>query len=106
MGSLIEIRDRRQDFMPLNFPVEDIHLIVQLPVLFNACIKLGVVIPLSRATPSSLWIPAEDVLDMPWLILKVVSGILARLIPNQNRRCETYYICALHILIFQSWRRN
>ena len=33
-----------EDFMPLNFPVEDIHLIVQLPVLFNACIKLGIVI--------------------------------------------------------------
>ncbi|GFV72045.1 uncharacterized protein TNCV_2459781 [Trichonephila clavipes] len=44
MGSIIEIKERRQDFMPLNFPVEDIHLIVQLPVLSNACIKLGVVI--------------------------------------------------------------
>ncbi|GFU91727.1 uncharacterized protein TNCV_1795941 [Trichonephila clavipes] len=43
MSSVIEIREMRQDFMLLNFPVEDIHLVVQLPVLFNACIKLGAV---------------------------------------------------------------
>ncbi|GFX64057.1 transposable element Tcb2 transposase [Trichonephila clavipes] len=43
MGSVIEVKERRQDFMSLNFPVEDIHLIVRLSVLFNACIKLGVV---------------------------------------------------------------
>ncbi|GFW30081.1 uncharacterized protein TNCV_1696961 [Trichonephila clavipes] len=44
MGSIIETRESRQDFMPFNFPVEDLHLIVQFTVLFNACIKLGVVI--------------------------------------------------------------
>ncbi|PRD34487.1 UNVERIFIED_CONTAM: hypothetical protein NCL1_14461 [Trichonephila clavipes] len=48
--------------MPLNFPVEDIHLTVQLPVLFNACIKLGVVIGVSPyLVPHLQWIPAEDV---------------------------------------------
>ncbi|GFY09134.1 uncharacterized protein TNCV_4663251 [Trichonephila clavipes] len=63
MGSIIEIRERRQDFMPLNFPVEDIHLIEQLPVLFNACIKLGVVIDVfSYLVPHLQRIPAEDVL--------------------------------------------
>ncbi|PRD26779.1 UNVERIFIED_CONTAM: hypothetical protein NCL1_37166 [Trichonephila clavipes] len=31
-GSIIEMRESRDDFMPLNFPVEDIHLIVQLPM--------------------------------------------------------------------------
>ncbi|GFX35927.1 DUF4817 domain-containing protein [Trichonephila clavipes] len=64
-------------------------------------------IPLSRATSSSLRIPAEDGLeDMPWPILKVVSGILAGLVPTQNRRYGTYYIRTFHILIVQSWRRN
>ncbi|GFW88406.1 uncharacterized protein TNCV_2287321 [Trichonephila clavipes] len=48
--------------MPLNFPVEDIHLIVQLPVLFNACIKLGVVTDVfPYLVPHLLRIPAEDV---------------------------------------------
>ncbi|GFV55364.1 uncharacterized protein TNCV_5010601 [Trichonephila clavipes] len=65
MSSVIEIRERQQDLMPLNFPVKDIHLIVLLPVLFKACIKLGVVnrrIPLSHAALSSLRTPAEDAL--------------------------------------------
>ncbi|GFS55675.1 uncharacterized protein TNCV_131841 [Trichonephila clavipes] len=63
MGSVIEIRERRQDFMPLNFPVEDIHLIVQLPVLFNACIKLGVIIDVfPYLLPHLQRISAEDVL--------------------------------------------
>ena len=44
VGNVIEIRERQQDFMLINFPVEDIHLIVQLAALFNACRKLGVVI--------------------------------------------------------------
>ncbi|GFV02775.1 uncharacterized protein TNCV_619731 [Trichonephila clavipes] len=49
--------------MPLNFPVEDIHLIVQLPVLFNACIKLGVPIDVfPYLVPHLQRIPAEDVL--------------------------------------------
>ncbi|GFY13998.1 uncharacterized protein TNCV_1296591 [Trichonephila clavipes] len=62
-GSIIEIRESRQDFMPLNFPVEDIHLIVQLPVLFNACIKQGVVIDVfPYLVPHLQRIPAEDVL--------------------------------------------
>ncbi|GFW97702.1 uncharacterized protein TNCV_1424661 [Trichonephila clavipes] len=62
-GSVIEIRERRQDFMPLNFPVEDIHLIVQLPVLFNACIKLGFVIDVfPYLVPHLQRISAEDVL--------------------------------------------
>ncbi|GFV96409.1 uncharacterized protein TNCV_2869861 [Trichonephila clavipes] len=62
MGNVIEIREGRQDFMPLNFPVEDIHLIVQLPVLFNACIKLGVVIDVSPYLVLHLQrIPVEDV---------------------------------------------
>ncbi|GFU78307.1 uncharacterized protein TNCV_4497941 [Trichonephila clavipes] len=51
--------------MPLNFPVEDIHLIVQLPALFNACIKLEVVILVDLfpyLVPHLPRIPAEDVL--------------------------------------------
>ncbi|GFU89937.1 uncharacterized protein TNCV_2438241 [Trichonephila clavipes] len=49
--------------MALNFPVEDIHLIVQLPVLFNACIKLGVVIDVyPYLVPHLQRIPAENVL--------------------------------------------
>ncbi|GFU52648.1 uncharacterized protein TNCV_3533901 [Trichonephila clavipes] len=59
MGSIIEIRERQQDIMPLNFPVEDIHLIVQLSVLFNACIKLGIVIDVFHYLQR---IPTEDVL--------------------------------------------
>ncbi|GFT38022.1 uncharacterized protein TNCV_2086081 [Trichonephila clavipes] len=63
MGSVIEIRERWQDFMPLNFPDEDTHLIVQLIVLFNACIKLGVVIDVfPYLVPHLQRIPAEDVL--------------------------------------------
>ncbi|GFS57537.1 uncharacterized protein TNCV_1401981 [Trichonephila clavipes] len=63
MGNIIQIKERRQDFMPLNFPVEDIHLIVQLPVLFNACIKLGVAINVfPYLGPHLQRIPAEDVL--------------------------------------------
>ncbi|GFV85554.1 uncharacterized protein TNCV_3773781 [Trichonephila clavipes] len=63
MGKAIEVRERQQDFMPLNFPVEDIHFIVQLPLLFNAGIKLRVVLDVFPfPTSSSLRIPAEDVL--------------------------------------------
>ncbi|GFU57007.1 uncharacterized protein TNCV_1778811 [Trichonephila clavipes] len=63
MASVIEIRERRQDLMSLNFPVEDIHLIVQLSVLFHACIKLGVVIDVfPYLVPHLQWIPTEDVL--------------------------------------------
>ncbi|GFS81983.1 uncharacterized protein TNCV_1790581 [Trichonephila clavipes] len=103
-GSIIEIRENRQDFMPLNFPVEDIHLIVQLPGLFNASIKLGVVIDVFHyLVPHLQRIPAEDVLGCSWLILKVVFGILARLVPTQKRWCRTYYIRMVHILIVQSW---
>ncbi|GFY29716.1 uncharacterized protein TNCV_1812941 [Trichonephila clavipes] len=62
MAKVIEIRERQQDFMPLNFPVEDIQLIIQLPVLFNACIKLGVVIDVfPYLVPQLQRIPAEDV---------------------------------------------
>ncbi|GFW10472.1 uncharacterized protein TNCV_892671 [Trichonephila clavipes] len=62
MSSVIKIKERRQDFMPYNFPVEDIHLIVELPVLFNACIKLGVVIDVFLyLVPHIQRIPAEDV---------------------------------------------
>ncbi|GFU29820.1 transposable element Tcb2 transposase [Trichonephila clavipes] len=39
LGSVMEVREMQQDFMPLNFPVEDIQLIVQLPALFNALYK-------------------------------------------------------------------
>ncbi|GFU86717.1 uncharacterized protein TNCV_4966621 [Trichonephila clavipes] len=64
MGSVIEVRERRQDFMSLNFPLEDIHLIVQLPVLFNACIKLGVVRDVfPYLVPHLQQISAEDVLE-------------------------------------------
>ncbi|GFV86716.1 uncharacterized protein TNCV_3964461 [Trichonephila clavipes] len=64
MGSVIEIRERQRDFLPLNFPVEDIHLIVQLPVLSNACIKLGVAIDVFPCLVPHLQAcgPAEDVL--------------------------------------------
>ncbi|GFY08319.1 uncharacterized protein TNCV_1357251 [Trichonephila clavipes] len=89
MGSIFEIRDRRQDFMPLNFPVEDIHLIVQLPVMFNTCLKLGVVMDVfPYLTPhlQACGHPLRMFYDMPWIILKVVSGILARLFPTQIRR--------------------
>ncbi|GFY09999.1 uncharacterized protein TNCV_3699601 [Trichonephila clavipes] len=63
MGSIIEIKERQKDFMPLNFPVEDIHLIVQLPMRFNACIKLGVVIDVfPYLVPHLQRLPTEDVL--------------------------------------------
>ncbi|GFV07956.1 uncharacterized protein TNCV_104681 [Trichonephila clavipes] len=64
MASVVAIRERGdKTFMPLNFPVEDIHLIVQLPVLFNACIKQGVVIVLyPYLVPHLQRIPAENVL--------------------------------------------
>ncbi|GFT37039.1 uncharacterized protein TNCV_175571 [Trichonephila clavipes] len=49
--------------MPLNFPVEDIFLNVQLPVLFNTCVKLGVVRDVFYyLVPQLQRIPAEDVL--------------------------------------------
>ncbi|GFY34424.1 uncharacterized protein TNCV_3978841 [Trichonephila clavipes] len=55
--------ERRQDFMPFNFPIEDIHLIIQLPALINACIKLGVVIDVfPYLVPHLQRILAEDVL--------------------------------------------
>ncbi|GFY33229.1 transposon Ty3-I Gag-Pol polyprotein [Trichonephila clavipes] len=47
------------------YPIKDIHLIVQLPVLFNACIKLGVLIDVFHyLVPHThlQWIPDEDVL--------------------------------------------
>ncbi|GFW11544.1 uncharacterized protein TNCV_3810631 [Trichonephila clavipes] len=86
MGSVIEIRERRQYFMPLNFAVEDNHLIVQLPVMSNACIKLGIFfchrrIPLSRPTPSSLRIPAEDVLGY-------VLALLESSVQNISKACS------------------
>ena len=87
MGSVIEIRERRKDFMPLNFPVEDIHLIVQLPMLFNTFIKLGVVIDVFPCLVPHLQAcryPLKMFYVMPWLILKTVSGILAKLVPTQN----------------------
>ncbi|PRD28097.1 UNVERIFIED_CONTAM: hypothetical protein NCL1_33470 [Trichonephila clavipes] len=106
MGSVIEIRERWKDFIPLNFPVEDIHLIVQLPVRFNACVKLRVVIDVfPYLVPHLQQIPAEDVLGYA-LVHLVVSGIVARLFPTQNRRCGTYYIRKVHILIVQSWSRT
>ncbi|PRD23058.1 UNVERIFIED_CONTAM: hypothetical protein NCL1_47431 [Trichonephila clavipes] len=110
MGSVIEIyRESRQDLMPLNFPFEYIHLIVQLSVLFNACIKLRIIIDIFPCIV--LQLQACGYLlgmfeDMPLLILKVVSGILARLVPIQNRRYEIYYIRTVHILFVQSWRRS
>ncbi|GFW88408.1 uncharacterized protein TNCV_2287341 [Trichonephila clavipes] len=64
MCSVIEVSERQQDYLPLNFPVKDTHLIVQLPVLFNACIKLGVVTDVFPClVPHLLRIPAEDVLE-------------------------------------------
>ncbi|GFV20610.1 uncharacterized protein TNCV_776551 [Trichonephila clavipes] len=65
MGSAIEIRERRQEFMPLNFPVEKdpsyctIDRAVQRLYKTESCHRR---IPLSRATPSSLRIPSENVL--------------------------------------------
>ncbi|GFV64897.1 uncharacterized protein TNCV_197091 [Trichonephila clavipes] len=54
MSSVIEIRQRRQHFMTLNFPVEDIHLIVQLPVV--------VIDVFPYFVPHLQRIPAEDVI--------------------------------------------
>ncbi|GFV54801.1 uncharacterized protein TNCV_4201931 [Trichonephila clavipes] len=54
MGSVTEIREMWQDFMPLNFPVEDIHLIVQLPVV--------VIDVFPYLVPHLQRIPTEDVL--------------------------------------------
>ncbi|GFY07912.1 uncharacterized protein TNCV_2579441 [Trichonephila clavipes] len=49
--------------MPLNFPVEDNYLIIQLPALFKACIKLGEVIDIfPYLVPHLQRIPAEDAL--------------------------------------------
>ncbi|GFW90294.1 uncharacterized protein TNCV_2121601 [Trichonephila clavipes] len=94
--------------MPLNFPVEDIYLIVQVPVLFNACIKLGVVIDVFHyLVPYLQRIPAEDVLGYALAHPESsIRDILAGLVPTQNGRCGTYYIRTVHILIVQSWRRN
>ena len=47
MGSVIEIGERWQDFLPLIFPTKAIHLTVSLPFLLNACIKLGIVTDIS-----------------------------------------------------------
>ncbi|GFV03277.1 uncharacterized protein TNCV_4018741 [Trichonephila clavipes] len=107
-GSVIEIRERRQDFMPLNFPVEDIHLIVQLPVLFSAGIKLGVVRDVfPYLVPHLQRIPAEDVLGYALAHPEIsVRDIRERLVHTQNQRCGTYYIRPVQILIVQSWRRN
>ncbi|GFW22770.1 uncharacterized protein TNCV_2765821 [Trichonephila clavipes] len=56
-------REAARLYVPLNFPVEDIHLIIQLPLLFNACIKPGVVIDVfPYLVPHLQRIPAEDVL--------------------------------------------
>ncbi|GFV28948.1 uncharacterized protein TNCV_618901 [Trichonephila clavipes] len=107
MGSVIEIRERWQDFMPLNFPVEDIHLIIQLPVLFNACIKLGVVIDVFPfLVPHLQPIPAEDVLGYALAHPESSVRDISKLVPTQNQRCGTYYIRTVHILIVQSWRRT
>ncbi|GFY03713.1 uncharacterized protein TNCV_3666231 [Trichonephila clavipes] len=108
MGSIITIREMRQDFMPLNFPVEYINLIVQLLVLFNAYKKTGSChrrIPLSRAT-SCLRIPAKDV--PRYALVHPESSVrdINKTFPTQNRLCGTYYIRKVHILIIQSWRRN
>ncbi|GFX46130.1 uncharacterized protein TNCV_2094461 [Trichonephila clavipes] len=54
MGSVIKIRERRQDFMPLNFPVEDTYLIVQLPMVLMDVFPYLV--------PHLQRIPTEDVL--------------------------------------------
>ncbi|GFT01032.1 uncharacterized protein TNCV_4054331 [Trichonephila clavipes] len=102
-GSIIEIRESRQDFIPLNFPVEDIHLIVQLPVLFNACITLGVVIDVFHyLVPHLQQIPAEDVLGYALAHPESSVRDICRLVPTQKRRCKTYYIRTVHILIVSS----
>ncbi|GFV70114.1 uncharacterized protein TNCV_597081 [Trichonephila clavipes] len=62
-GSIIEIRESRQDLMRLNFPVRRHSFFVQLPVLFNTCIKLRVVIDVFHYLVTQLQrIPTEEVL--------------------------------------------
>ncbi|GFV96442.1 uncharacterized protein TNCV_2943751 [Trichonephila clavipes] len=73
MVRVIGIRERRQDFKPLNFPVEDIYLTVQLPV-----IVIDVFLYLA---PHLQRIPTEEVLGYAlagpessvWNISKVCS---------------------------------
>ncbi|GFY32261.1 uncharacterized protein TNCV_3557691 [Trichonephila clavipes] len=79
--------------MPLNFPVEDIHLIVQLPVLLNACIKVGVITDVFHYfVPHLQRIPAEDVLGYALAHPESSVRDISKAVPTQNRRCGTYYI--------------
>ncbi|GFX36578.1 uncharacterized protein TNCV_2031591 [Trichonephila clavipes] len=101
MGSVIEIRERRQDLMPSNFLVEDIHPIVQLPVLCNACIKLGVVIDVfPYLVPHFQRISAEDVLGCalahPESSVRDISKACS------NSKSTVWNILHTHILIVQS----
>ncbi|GFS87238.1 uncharacterized protein TNCV_213591 [Trichonephila clavipes] len=63
MGSINEIREAARLYA-IKFPSRrHIHLIVQLPMLFNACIKLVVVIYVFPClVPYLQRLPAEDVL--------------------------------------------
>ncbi|GFX90204.1 hypothetical protein TNCV_2449791 [Trichonephila clavipes] len=106
MGSIIEIREVARLYA-YKFPSRrhpsycTIARAVQRLYQTGCCHK-----PLSRATHTFSGYPLRMFYDMPWLILKVMSGILAWLVPTQNRQCGTYYIRTVHILIIQSWRRN
>ncbi|GFW47602.1 uncharacterized protein TNCV_583141 [Trichonephila clavipes] len=92
MVNAIEIRERRQDFMPFNFPVEDIHLIVQLPALFNACIKLGVVIDVfPYLVPHLQRISAEVVLG--YTLVHPESSVR-----NINKACSCSKLTVWNIL--------
>ena len=57
------------------FPSRRHYLIVQLPVLFNACIKLRDIFPCLMSHLQACGQQLRMFQDMPWLILKVVSGI-------------------------------
>ncbi|GFX51999.1 uncharacterized protein TNCV_3064161 [Trichonephila clavipes] len=101
--------------------IKDIHLIVQLPVLFNACIKLGVVIDVfPYLVPHLQRIPAEEVvgyalvhpessvrdISTQGLFLLKINGVDFEHITYVHITFGTYYIRTVHILIVQSWHRN
>ncbi|GFT03439.1 DUF4817 domain-containing protein [Trichonephila clavipes] len=104
MVSAIEIRERRQNLMPLNFPVEDNHLIVQLiDCAVQRLYKTGSChrrIPLSHPTPSSLRILAEDVLGY---VLTLPECSVQDISKACSYSKSTMWV---HILIVQFWCRN
>ncbi|GFW58465.1 uncharacterized protein TNCV_717661 [Trichonephila clavipes] len=87
LGSVIEVRERQQDFV-IKFPSRRYPSYCTTARAVQRFYKAGNChrrIPLSRTTPLSLRIPAEDVLG--YVLTHPESSvwdILARLVPTQN----------------------